>query len=191
MRSLVQVDSLYPAALGTIPGDATPQVISLIGNSDILQNKKLAVISSVKCPGHIILKTYDLMKQLRDAGVTVISGFHSPMEQECLNILLKGSQPIIVCPARSLEGMRIKAEFRKPLEDGRLLILSPFTAKYNRISAARAECRNRFVVALADEILVPYAAPGSKTELLCAEAARWSRPVVRLDLGNAALSFAY
>lgn len=48
------------------------------------------------------------MKLLRDAGVTVIGEFHSPMEKECLNILLRGSQPIIVCPARSLENMRIK-----------------------------------------------------------------------------------
>ncbi|KAF0182562.1 MAG: hypothetical protein FD164_1125 [Nitrospirae bacterium] len=184
LSTISQHNTAYPSSVLRRLGDKMPAGLTAIGNVEILKNKSLAVISSVKCPGHIILKTYDLMKQLRDAGGTVIGGFHSPMEQECLNILLKGKQPIIVCPARSLEGMRIKAEFKKPLEDGRLLILSPFVAKHNRISAERAEYRNRFVAALADEMFVPYAAPGSKTELLCAEAARWSKSVVRLDLGD-------
>jgi len=33
----------------------------------------------------------------------VISGFHTPAEKECLRILLRGAQPIIICPARSIE----------------------------------------------------------------------------------------
>jgi hypothetical protein len=40
-------------------------------------------------PRGYILKTYDLMKKLRETDITVISGFHSAMERECLNILLK------------------------------------------------------------------------------------------------------
>jgi len=72
---------------------STPS-ITAIGNPDILQNKTLAIFSSSKCPGKVILQTYDVMKNIREAGITVISGFHSPMESECLNILLKGKQPI-------------------------------------------------------------------------------------------------
>jgi len=71
-------------------GEKAPKSFTSIGNNNILKNKKVTVVSSVKCPGSIILKTYDLMKQLRESGITVISGFHSPMEQECLTILLKG-----------------------------------------------------------------------------------------------------
>ena len=58
------------------------------------------------------------MKELRVSDITVISGFHSPMERECLNILLRGKQSVIICPARSIEGMRIKSEYKKPLEEG-------------------------------------------------------------------------
>jgi len=29
-------------------------------------------------------------RRMRDEGVTVISGFHSPIEKECLRILLRG-----------------------------------------------------------------------------------------------------
>jgi predicted Rossmann fold nucleotide-binding protein DprA/Smf involved in DNA uptake len=171
----------YPASLTQyLAGDA-PETITAIGNTDILQNKTLAVFSSVKCPGKIILETYDLMRKLRDEGVTVISGFHSPMEQECLNILLRGRQPIIICPARSIEGMRIKKEFRQPIEAGRLLILSPFEKRHNRISARRSEIRNHLAAALADEILVPYADPGGKIEALCKELLRKDRTVLTFD----------
>jgi predicted Rossmann fold nucleotide-binding protein DprA/Smf involved in DNA uptake len=121
------------------------------------------------------------MRRLRDEGVTVISGFHSPMEQECLNILLRGKQPVIICPARSIEGMRIKKEYRQPIEAGRLLLLSPFSNKDSRISSRRAEIRNRFAAALADEVLVPYAAPGSRTEALCKELLEKGRTVMTFD----------
>ncbi len=156
----------YPASLGKYLAEDAPEMITAIGNTDILGNKTLAVFCSVKCPGKIILKTYELMRKLREHGVTVISGFHSPMEQECLNILLRGKQPVIICPARGIEGMRIKKEYIKPIEAGRLLLLSSFSNKDNRISSKRAYRRNRFAAALADEILVPYAAPGSRTGAL-------------------------
>jgi len=171
----------YPPSLTQYLADDAPETITAIGNPDILKNKALAVFSSIKCPGKIILKTYDLMRRLRVEGVTVISGFHSPMEQECLNILLRGNQPIIICPARSIEGMRIKKEFRQPIEAGRLLILSPFSNRENRVSSKRADRRNRFVSALADEILVPYASPGSKTEALCKELLGKGRKVLTFN----------
>jgi hypothetical protein len=100
--------------------------VRAIGNLDILKQKKLALFCSVRCPGSIIIQTYDCMKAIREAEITVISGFHSPVEKECLKILLRGKQPVIVCPARGLENMRIKPEFKEPLEDKRLLFLSPF-----------------------------------------------------------------
>ncbi len=140
--------------------------ISAIGNLDILRQKKLALFCSARCPGSLIIQAYDCMKVLRDAGITVISGFHSPVEKECLKILLRGKQPIIVCPARGLENMRIKPEFKKPLEDGRLLFLSPFQKNENRISAQRSAMRNYFIAAVADVILIAYAAPGGKLEEL-------------------------
>jgi hypothetical protein len=78
----------------------------VLGDLNILDQKSLALFCSVKCPGNLILHTYDITQRLRQSGVTVIGGFHSPMEQECLRILLRGTQPVVVCPARSLSGMR-------------------------------------------------------------------------------------
>jgi len=171
----------YPSPLKKYLADGAPEVLSAIGNPGILQGKSLAIFSSIKCPGDIIIKTYDLICQLRDAGVTVIGGFHSPMEQECLNILFKGKQPVIICPARSIEKMKIKEDFKKPLEDARLLILSSFYERENRITMERAARRNRFIAAMADAAFIAHAEPDSKTEQLCREIIAWDKPLYTID----------
>jgi len=138
-----------------------------IGNQKIIKEKTLGLFCSIRCPGDIILKTYDLAKKLRDKGVTIVSGFHSPMEGECLRILLCGKQPIVICPARNIENMRIPKDWKKPLDDGRLLILSPFNKDQKRITTKTAKIRNEFVATIADKIFVAYAAPNSKTYRFC------------------------
>ena len=158
-----------------------PVIITAKGNLEILQRKKLAIFCSVKCPGTLILQTYDLMQALRETGMAIVSGFHSPVEQECLHILLPGLQPLIICPARGIEKMRLTPAYKKLLSAGRLLLLSPFAEKHRRVSAQNSLLRNRFVCAIADEIFIPYAAPGSKTEKFCSEILSGNKPLFTLD----------
>jgi len=162
-------DPAFPSNLGQDLGEKTPERIAALGDLAILRSKPLALICSIKSPGELILQTYDVGKDLREAGVPVIGGFHSPMERECLRILLRGTQPIIICPARSLAGMRLPNDYKKPLDQGRLLLLSPFPDMLRRATVQTATYRNRFVAALAECIFVPYAAPTSKTERLCSD----------------------
>jgi predicted Rossmann fold nucleotide-binding protein DprA/Smf involved in DNA uptake len=159
-----------------------------VGNRGIADSKKLALFCSKKCPGTLIIQTHDLAHALRDARITVIGGFHSPVEKECLNVLLKGTQPLIICPARSLEGMRVPAAWRIPIEQGRLLLLSPFEKKHRRPTTDLAQKRNEFVAALADAVFVAYAALGSTTESLCRKLLAWNKPVLTFDCSeNASL----
>lgn len=130
-----------------------------LGNRSILGRPLLGFFCSRQCPGDIILRTYDLARALRDAGVPVIGGFHSPMEEECLDLLLRGNQPIVVCPARSLERMRVPAAWKKPVDQGRLLGLSPFAPQQGRPTIALAEQRNRLVAEIAHPVFVAHAAP--------------------------------
>jgi predicted Rossmann fold nucleotide-binding protein DprA/Smf involved in DNA uptake len=184
-----QGDASYPAALQQELRDGTPPVVFSLGNLNILQRETLALFCSVKCPGDLILKTYDLARGLRDEGTPVIGGFHSPMEKECLAILLRGTQPVIICPARSIEGMRLPGEWRTPLDDGRLLVLSQFEKKHRRVTAELARPRNRFVAALADRVFIAHAEVGSKTEAFAREVLTWGKPVLTLDSAdNAALA---
>jgi predicted Rossmann fold nucleotide-binding protein DprA/Smf involved in DNA uptake len=182
-----QDDPRYPPTLRT--RSETPAFIAAVGNLDILRRKKLALFCSVKCPGALILQTYDLARALRDAGVTVISGFHSPMEKECLTLLLRGTQPVIICPARSIERMRVPTAWKVPLEENRLLILSPFAGKQHRATADLAAKRNAFVAALAEEIFVAYAAPGSKIEFFCRDLLSTGKSLLTLDSSENARLF--
>jgi predicted Rossmann fold nucleotide-binding protein DprA/Smf involved in DNA uptake len=165
----------YPERARTHLADQAPEKIVALGNLDILKEKKTAFFCSSKCPGELIIKTYDLAKKWRDDGVTVIGGFHSPIEQECLTILLRGKQPVIACPARSIETMRLKAEYKTPLDESRLLFLSPFSEKEKRVTVEAAIMRNRFVAALADDIFVAHATEGGKIEAFCCELAARGR----------------
>jgi len=171
----------YPAVLQQHLVTRAPVTLTALGNLDILRQKKLALFCSVKCPGNLILQTYDLARALRDAGVAVIGGFHSPMEKECLTLLLRGMQPIIICPARSIERMRTPSEWKAPLAEGRLLLLSPFAEKMRRATVDLARKRNELVAALADEVFVAHAAPGSKTEHFCHDVLSWGKPLMTLE----------
>ena len=88
------------------------------------------------------------------------------MEKECLSILLAGVQPIVVCLARGLGGIRIPSAWRQPLAERRLLLLSACADSFRRPTAASAGARNRLVAALADRVFIGHAIPGGKTESL-------------------------
>jgi len=146
-------------------GADAPQALTALGNFDLLALPKTALFCSARCPGKVILTTYDQAAKWRDTGRCVISGFHSPVEKECLRILLRGSQPIIICPARSLP-QRPPPEWKNPLAAGRLLVLSAFAATAKRVTAELATRRNEFVAALADELHICHATPGGHLDTL-------------------------
>jgi len=171
----------YPSALQQNLGKDAPNNITAIGNLDILRHNSTAFFCSTKCPGDLIVKTYDLAQIVRGAGMTVISGFHSPMERESLTILLRGTQPVIICPGRNINNMRINKEYKKPLKDGRLLFLSPFDENQQRISAKRSHYRNLFVAALSAVVFVIHAEPSSKTEGLCQQIFSWQKTIYTFD----------
>lgn len=143
--TLTPSEASWPRRVEKRLGAAAPTRLWAIGDSGILTERKIALFCSVRCPGDAILRAYDTARKLRDEGVTVVSGFHSPVEKECLRILLRGKQPIILCLARSLEGIRIPAAWRGGLGTGRLLLLSPFEKRPRRPDTKSAQRRNEIV----------------------------------------------
>ncbi len=171
-------DSQYPCHADHPFSETVPEQLSGVGNPEILSNSILALFCSMKCPGDLILKAYDLTKTLRDDGVTVISGFHSPVEKDCLRILLRGTQPVIICPARSLANLRVPGDWKRPLERGRLLLLSPFSAQHRRVTADLATRRNKFVAAIAAKVCFIHANPGGELDALREFMRQRAKPIV-------------
>ena len=163
----------WPGLLGRRLGDHSPPALTARGNPALLAGPLTALFCSARCPGEAILRTYDQAARWRDTGRGVISGFHSPMEKECLRILLRGPQPIVVCPARGLP-KRIAPELRAPLAAGRLLVLTPFPASQRRVTRDLAEQRNLLVAALADDVWFAHITPGGQMDRLAQRVAAWA-----------------
>jgi len=140
-------------------------MIHQFGNSELLKLPKTAFLCSRKVPASAVLKCYDWAIAQREAGNCVISGFHSQLEKDVFHYLLKGSQPIIIALARGLKE-KIEPEFQRPLDQGRLLLISPFEKSVKRISEKTAAVRNRMMIDLADEITIGFASPGGNLEEL-------------------------
>ena len=171
--TLTPADTNWPASLAERMGGSAPPALQVIGPMALLTGHKTALFCSARTPGDAILRTHDTARRLRDQGITVISGFHSPIEKECLRILLRGKQPIILCPARAIAVMRIPAECRAAFNAGRLLFLSPFIESPKRVTKDSALRRNEVVAALADDVFIAHIAPGGQTARMVNMLKRW------------------
>lgn len=130
--------------------------IAYLGNAAIANQHKTAFLCSRRYPAIAVLRIYDWAKVMRKRGECVVSGFHSPLEQDALDILLRGSQPIILVVSSGLP-KRLRPEIRRGIEAQRLLLLSPFPDSAVRVTSAMAHRRNEFVLAIADQVVVGYA----------------------------------
>ncbi len=148
------------------------------GNESIAAHRKTAFLCSRDYPASAVLRIYDWARDMRASGECVISGFHSALERDVLDILIIGNQPLILAAARGLP-KRHPPAVRRALDEGRLLIISPFPDSVTRITAATARMRNRFMLAFADRIVVGYASPnGTLAQALAA--APTGKSIIRL-----------
>lgn len=180
--TLAPADAAYPARLPALLGADAPAQLSMAGNAALLQMRTLSLFCSVRCPGVMILQTYQVMRRLRHCPLAIVSGFHSPMERECLRTLAAGTAGIIWCIAKALASFRLPSEWEPLLHNDRLLILAPFADSVTRITDTTARYRNRVAAALADDAFLPYAAPGGRTERFCFDLLAWDKTVFTLDM---------
>jgi len=142
------------------------QSVAAIGNADLLNRSKTGLLCSRKCPADKILEAYDQFKEwAANPEITIISGFHSPVEKECLRQLLKGKSNIILCPAREIEHLQISKDWKNAIDENRMLILSPFKEK--RADTRTIDRRNQLVADLTDSLYVPYATPTGNLCRVC------------------------
>ena len=125
-----------------------------IGNPALLAEPLLGFIASRQCPGHVFIETLERVPQWAKAGRVLVSGFHSPLEQQVLHSLLRRQGRAVKVLARHLppgRDYRPATLEREPLTQGRLLILSASPVTENRTTRASALARNGLVITLSDE----------------------------------------
>ena len=138
-----------------------------VGNLRLLDEPLMALFCSNRCPGDLILKTYDLARAIRDAGVPVIGGFQTLMEREPAPAAARQATRRHLPGARHRQhahSTRLAPRSRRRPAAGAVALpgRSPTPDDGDRRQ------RNDLVTSLASRVFIAHAAPGSKTEAFAA-----------------------
>ncbi len=118
------------------------------------------------------------LQQARAKSV-VISGFHSPLEQSVLTVLLQARSSVVVVLARPVQSAKLPPAWAEPLAQGHLAVVSVATTA-TRLTGELATARNHLVAQLATNIVVAHASPGGALASLLAQWQREERQVISL-----------
>ena len=177
---LVPGDPRWPIGMGR-PGFDPPAHLFVAGETDLLRRPLIGLFCSQRAPGAVVVRALALAAELASRGVTVASGFQSPVERETLAILLRRGGRVVMCPARGLHGMALRAGWGDAMRSGRMLLVSAADRDMRRPTAAAAVARNRLAGALCTQVLVLHASPGGRLWALAREVATWGTPLACLD----------
>ena len=139
------------------------EFISTIGNDALLKGEKTAFFCSEHFKPQAVFASYDWAERMRAEKRCVISGFQSRIESDVLEILLRGDSPIILVLAKSIY-KRIPKEYRKPVENGSMLIVSIFPPGILRTSRDQSYKRNLWIINHAEECVIGSLTPGGMLE---------------------------
>ena len=132
-----------------------------LGNSSLLDGKKIGYFASSKIATLSVLPTLDWATEIaKRETIAVVSGFHSKMEREVLNVLLKGRCGIICVLARPIYRV-VPAIFRDAFEQDRVLFISQNTGKSTMISRHLCHQRNEYIASISDELVFSSLTPQS------------------------------
>src|SRR5262249_31734253 len=94
-----------------------------LGEQAILNRRLLGVISARQIDPDLALKGSEILKQLSALKeVAFIGGWHSPLEEEGLRILLSQGASIVFCVSKSLNRFIPSAELKSRVSSGEALL---------------------------------------------------------------------
>ena len=139
--------------------------LSFIGNKELWALPKTAFLCSDRFSAGCVLKSYDWAVEMKQRERCVISGFQSKLEKDVLDLLLRGTQPVILALARSIYE-NPPAKLKPHINADRLLIVSQFAPNISRPNRSLAFQRNQFIVDNADEVVFAHIHSGGMLEKL-------------------------
>ena len=144
------------AHAGLVP---PPVCLYGVGHPALLDEPLLGLLASRNCPGRLLLDTLEEIPAWVRAGRVILSGFHSPLEQQVLRSVLRRHGRVVKVLARGLNEYHPPELELEPLEQGRMLVLSPFPEQLDRTTRETSLARNRLVLALATDLVIPHVSP--------------------------------
>ena len=132
-----------------------------IGNLRVLDWYRIGYFASNNIASLSVLPTLDWVAEVsKREDVAIVSGFHSKMEREVLDFLLRGKCGIVCVLARSIY-KKIPDKFREAYNSGRILFIAPFKTSATRTSRHLCQQRNEYVASISDELVFSSLTPDS------------------------------
>ncbi len=133
------------------------------GPIELLDRDLIAFFASRTSTEDARKKALKWAEEVSHKDIIVISGFHSPLEREVLDILLKNGASVIVGLGRGLYS-KIPTHLQKAFEEGRVLFIS--FRKYSRHSFSSAQIRNWAIAQTAAKLIFAPFESGSSLDVL-------------------------
>lgn len=133
-----------------------------LGNTELMKLHKVGYFASSKIATLSVLPTLDWAAEIaKREDIAVVCGFHSKMEREVLDYLLRGRCGIICVLARSIY-QQIPTKYREAYNQNRVLFISEVENRnITRVSRDGTAKRNQFVAYQADELVFSSLTPDS------------------------------
>ncbi len=124
-----------------------------LGNLLLFERKRIGYLAASRIITVSVLPTLDwAIETAKNEDVTIVSGFHSQMEREVLDFLLKGRCGIICVLARSIY-KKVPPKFQEAYNADRVLFISPFQTTAIRASRQDCQQRNEFIASISDQLV--------------------------------------
>jgi hypothetical protein len=135
----------------------------------LLDQPLTAFFASRQCPGVAIRTAMAWAIEQARSKSQVISGFHSPLEQSVLEVMLTAGAPCVIVIARKLEQAHLPPVWLRAVHDGTAAIVS-MDDTTRRLTTELAARRNAWVAEHATRIVVAHASAGGS---LLRQAMQW------------------
>ena len=134
--------------------------MTTLGNITLLDRLPVGFLCSAMTASSAILPCLDWANEMAKGDVPVMSTFRSKIENKVLEFLLRGKCPIILVLPKGIY-RRIPEEYKKAIEEGRMLIVSPVSQSLTRVGKPASIQCNRYIAEQASSLVFGYIHPES------------------------------
>lgn len=149
-----------------------------VGSMALLEQPLTAFFASRRCSGRAIRAAMDWAVAQARAKIPLIGGFHSPLEQSVLEVMLAAHSPVVIVIARKLETAQLPAAWLEAAQAGAAAVVS-MDESQQRLTTELAMRRNHWIARHAAHIVAAEVSPdGSLASCL----AQWKSERLRVSI---------
>lgn len=149
-----------------------------VGDKALLEQPLTAFFASRRCSGRAIRAAMDWAVEQARAKTPLIGGFHSPLEQSVLEVMLASHAPVVIVIARKLAAASLSAAWCEAVQAGTVAVVSMDDTQ-QRLTAEQAIRRNHWIARHAAHIVIAEASPGGG---LASCLAQWKIEKMRVNI---------